>query len=234
MKQKRKQPEKKQQQDEPKSKRIYLVIASAAVLVIAVVAGALYYQNQSYKAAVDAYRRDRTTYVRDYSPSRGSPSAKVEIVEFFDPACDTCKAFHPMVKQLMDEHPGQIRLYERYAPFHKGSDAVVKILAAAHMQGKFWQTLDAVFAAQSDWAPNHHPQPDLVWNYIGGVGLDMDRLRQDINSPAVDKIVQQDLNDAVKLNVTATPEYFVDGKPLPTWGWEQLKSLVESELSAAY
>ena len=234
MKQKRKQPEKKQQQDEPKSKRIYLVIASAAVLVIAVVAGALYYQNQSYKAAVDAYRRDRTTYVRDYSPSRGSPDAKVEIVEFFDPACDTCKAFHPMVKQLMDEHPGQIRLYERYAPFHKGSDAVVKILAAAHMQGKFWQTLDAVFAAQSEWAPHHRPQPELVWKYIGGVGLDMERLRQDVNSPAVDKIVQQDLNDAVKLNVTATPEYFVDGKPLPSWGWEQLKTLVESELSAAY
>ena len=234
MKQKRKQPEKKQQQDEPKSKRIYLVIASAAVLVIAVVAGALYYQNQSYKAAVDAYRRDRTTYVRDYSPSRGSPSAKVEIVEFFDPACDTCKAFHPMVKQLMDEHPGQIRLYERYAPFHKGSDAVVKILAAAHMQGKFWQTLDAVFAAQSEWAPHHRPQPELVWKYIGGVGLDMERLRQDVNSPAVDKIVQQDIGDAVKLNVTATPEYFVDGKPLPTWGWEQLKTLVESELAKAY
>ena len=234
MKQKRKQPEKKQQQDEPKSKRIYLVIASAAVLVIAVVAGALYYQNQSYKAAVDAYRRDRTTYVRDYSPSRGSPDAKVEIVEFFDPACDTCKAFHPMVKQLMDEHPGQIRLYERYAPFHKGSDAVVKILAAAHMQGKFWQTLDAVFAAQSEWAPHHRPQPELVWKYIGGVGLDMERLRQDVNSPAVDKIVQQDISDAVKLNVTATPEYFVDGKPLPTWGWEQLKTLVESELAKAY
>ena len=234
MKQKRKQPEKKQQQDEPKSKRIYLVIASAAVLVIAVVAGALYYQNQSYKAAVDAYRRDRTTYVRDYSPSRGSPSAKVEIVEFFDPACDTCKAFHPMVKQLMDEHPGKIRLYERYAPFHKGSDAVVKILAAAHMQGKFWQTLDAVFAAQSEWAPHHRPQPELVWKYIGGVGLDMERLRQDVNSPAVDKIVQQDIGDAVKLNVTATPEYFVDGKPLPTWGWEQLKTLVESELAKAY
>ena len=234
MKQKRKQPEKKQQQDEPKSKRIYLVIASAAVLVIAVVAGALYYQNQSYKAAVDAYRRDRTTYVRDYSPSRGSPSAKVEIVEFFDPACDTCKAFHPKVKQLMDEHPGKIRLYERYAPFHKGSDAVVKILAAAHMQGKFWQTLDAVFAAQSEWAPHHRPQPELVWKYIGGVGLDMERLRQDVNSPAVDKIVQQDISDAVKLNVTATPEYFVDGKPLPTWGWEQLKTLVESELAKAY
>ena len=109
-----------------------------------------------------------------------------------------------------------------------------KILAAAHMQGKFWEILDAVFAAQSAWAPHHRPQPELVWKYIGGVGLDMERLRRDVNSPVVDKIVQQDINDAVKLNLTATPENIVDGKPLQTWGWEQLKSLVESELSAAY
>jgi protein-disulfide isomerase len=66
------------------------------------------------------------------------------------------------------------------------------------------------------------------------VGLDIERLRQDLNSPLMDRIVQQDLADAQKLNVTATPEFFVNGKPLPSWGWEQLKSLVESELSAAY
>ena len=164
---------------------------SAILLVIAVVAGTIYYQSQSSKAAAEAYRRDRTTYVRDYSPSTGSPTAKVEIVEFFDPACDTCKQFYPMVKQLMDDHPGQIRLYERYAPFHSGSESVVKILAAAHMQGKFWPTLEAVFAAQSDWAPNHRPQPELVWNDIRGVGLDMGRLRQDMNSPLMDTIVQR-------------------------------------------
>ena len=215
-------------------KQKYLVVSSAVVLIVAVVAGAIYYQSQSSKAAAEAYQLNRSTYVRDYSPSRGSPTAKVEIVEFFDPACDTCKAFHPKVKQLMDEHPGKIRLYERYAPFHKGSDAVVKILAAAHMQGKFWQTLDAVFAAQSEWAPHHRPQPDLVWNYIGGVGLDIKKLRQDIELPEMNKIVQQGLADARKLGVKATPEFFVNGKPLPTWGWEQLKSLVDSELSAAY
>ncbi len=215
-------------------KRKHLVIFSAIFLIVAFVAGAIFYQSQSSKAAAEAYRHDRATFVRDYSPSTGSSSAKVEIVEFFDPACDTCKAFYPKVKKLMDDHPGKIRLYERYAPFHNGSDSVVKILAAAHMQGKFWQTLEAVFAAQSDWAPHHRPQPDLVWNYIGGVGLDMERLRQDMNSPLMDQIVRQDLGDAQKLNVTATPEFFVNGKPLPSWGWEQLQSLVESELSAAY
>jgi len=36
------------------------------------------------------------------------------------------------------------------------------------------------------------------------------------------------------LNVKATPEFFVNGKPLPSFGYDQLKSLVEDELAAAY
>ena len=186
-------------------KQKLLVLFSAVFLVVAIVAGAIYYESRKSSAAAEAYRRDRTTFVRDYSPSIGSSSAKVEIVEFFDPACDTCKAFYPKVKRLMDDHPGKIRLYERYAPFHTGSDAVVKILAAAHMQGKFWPTLEAVFAAQSAWAPHHRPQPDLVWNYIGGVGLDIEQLRQDLNSPLMDRIVQQDLADAQKTEGDGDP-----------------------------
>ena len=125
-----------------------LVISSAVFLLLAFIAGALYYKSQKSTAAVEAYRHDRSTFVRDYSPTHGNADAKVEIVEFFDPACDTCKEFYPMVKKLMDDHPGKIRLYERYAPFHNGSESVVKLLAAANMQGKFWETLDAVFAAQ--------------------------------------------------------------------------------------
>ena len=215
-------------------KQKHLMILSAVFLLIAFVAGALYYKSNQAQAAVQAYRRDRATFVRDYSPTHGDASAKVEIVEFFDPACDTCKEFYPMVKKLMDEHPGRIRLYERYAPFHNGSDSVVKLLAAANLQGKFWETLEAVFAAQALWAPQHRPQPELVWNYIGGVGLDIRKLRQDMESPEMDKIVQQDLGDARKLNVKATPEFFVNGKPLPTWGWDQLKTLVQEELAANY
>jgi len=215
-------------------KQKHLVVISAVFLLAAFIVAALLYKSQQSDAALQAYQRDRSTFVRDYSPVHGDPAAKVEITEFFDPACETCKEFYPLVKKLMDAHPGKVRLYARYAPFHDGSDAVVKILAAAHKQGKFWETLEAVFAAQSSWAPDHHAQAALVWNYIGGVGLDIPRLRQDMQSPEVEGIIQQDLADARKLNVKATPEYFVNGKPLPSFGYDQLKSLVEDAVSASY
>jgi protein-disulfide isomerase len=215
-------------------KQKYLVMVSAVLLLLAFAGGALYYKTQQTQAAAQAYQRNKSTFVRDYSPTHGNPAAKVEIVEFFDPACETCREFYPFVKKLMDAHPDKIRLYARYAPFHNGSDYVVKILAAANKQGKFWETLEAVFAAQASWSPQHRPQPELVWNYIGNVGLDIKRLRQDMESPEIENIVRQDLADAKALNVTATPEFFVNGKPMPSFGYDQLKTLVNDALSSAY
>lgn len=215
-------------------KQKHLFVASAIVLLLVFIVGTLVYKSQKSDAAVEAYRRDKSTFLREHSPTLGNAAAKVDIVEFFDPACETCKEFYPLVKKLMAANPDRIRLYARYAPFHKGSDYVVKLLAAANKQGKFWETLDAVFAAQSSWAPNHQPQPQMVWNYIGGAGLDIDRLRQDMNAPEIEKIIEQDLADAKKLNVTMTPEFFVNGKPLPSFGFEQLKDLVVDALDTAY
>jgi protein-disulfide isomerase len=218
----------------PKVKQGRWFVIAAVILLLAFIAAATVYKNQKSKEAAQAYQSNKSTFVRDHSPTLGNPGAKVEIVEFFDPACETCKEFAPLVKKLMAANPDRIRLYARYAPFHQGSDYVVKILEAAKRQGKFWETLDAVFASQTSWAPNHRPQPQLVLNYIGGVGLDISRLSQDMNAPEIEKIIQQDLADAKTLNVTMTPEFFVNGKPLPSFGADQLRDLVADALDSAY
>ena len=217
----------------PKVTKGRLFVVTLVGLLLAFIAGAMLYKNQQSDEMLLAYQRNKSTFVRDHSPSFGNPAAKVEIVEFFDPACETCSEFYPLVKKMLASNPDRIRLFARYAPFHTGSDYVVRILEAAKRQGKFWETLEAVFAAQPNWAPHHNPQPQLVWHYIGGVGLDIDRLRQDMNAPDIEAIVQQDLADAKALNVTMTPEYFVNGKPLPSFGFNQLKTLVDEALHSA-
>ena len=208
-------------------------IAAAVLLVMAFVVGAFFYKNQQAEQAAQSARQNQIALVRAHSPSFGKADAPVHIVEFFDPACGTCRDFYPMVKNLMAEHPGKIRLSVRYAPFHPGSAQVVKALEAARQQGQFRQALEALFASQSVWVQNHVAQVDYIWSPLSGLGLDMERLKNDMNSAEVAQTIQQDLTDAKTLNVTMTPEFFVNGKPLPTFGFDELKKLVGEALLSA-
>jgi protein-disulfide isomerase len=212
-----------------KQKTVFVV--SAIVLLLAFVAGVLFYTGQREKAANQLAETNRSALVRMHSPTLGKSDTPVTIVEFIDPACETCAAFYPLVKQMMAANPDKIRVVLRYAPFHPGSDKVVAMLEAARRQGKFRPALEALLANQASWTENHRADPTRAWKQVDGIGLNMDQMALDLTSPEIDSVIKQDLADAKTLNVTMTPEYFVNGKPLPSFGFEQLKGLVEQAIA---
>lgn len=177
---------------------------------------------------------DRKLLTRFHSPFFGDPAAKVEIVEFFDPACEACRAMYPAVKKVLQEHPGRVRLTLRYVPFHKGADEVVKLLEAARRQGKYAETLEALLNAQERWTAHHVANRNLALIAVESVGLDMARLKKDMAAPDLVRLLKQDMDDAKALKVTRTPEFFVNGKALPELGYEELRAMVAREVRAAY
>jgi protein-disulfide isomerase len=211
-----------------------LFIGSAVLLLAVFVVGALVYKSEQAGQSKSAAELNRESLVRFHSPTLGNREAKVHIVEFLDPACETCRAFYPYVKQIMAANPDKIRLTVRHVPFHKGSDYVVKLLEAAKKQGKYWQALEALLGAQDFWAVNHTAHPDRAFKVIEGLGLNLEQLRADIDTPDIAQRIEQDVADAKALKVTKTPEFFVNGRPLPSFGLEQLQNLVKEELAAAY
>jgi protein-disulfide isomerase len=211
--------------------RKILVIASALGLMVAFVAAVLIYNGKQEAAARQLAEANRAALMRMHAPTLGNQDAPVVIVEFLDPACETCRAFYPLVKEMMAANPDKIRLVLRYAPFHNGSDKVVAVLEAARKQGKFWPTLEALLASQAEWAPHHTPQVALVWKHLDGVGLNMEQMTFDLTAPEIGQVIAQDLADARVLNVTKTPGFFVNGRPLTTFGYEPLKKLVNDALS---
>ena len=139
--------------------RKLLIISTGTILLGLFAAAVLIYQSKTSGEITSAAHENASLLIRDYSPVKGDPDAKVTIVEFFDPACETCRAFYPFVEQMLEANPGRIRLVLRYTPFHDGSDYVVKVLEAAREQGKYWEVLEAAFASQPAWASHRHPQP---------------------------------------------------------------------------
>ena len=208
-------------------------LGGAALLLVFMLAGYFYSSQRAGRIELMA-RNNSAPLVRDYSQSLGPADAKVVIVEFFDPACETCRDFAPHIKDLLALHTGRIRLVLRYAPFHHGSDTMVKILEAARQQDKYWETLQVMFDTQPHWASHHNPQPDKIWRFLPSAGLNIEKIRSDMNDLKILEIIRQDIADAQTLSVRETPDFFVNGKPLPSFGFSQLKALVDKEIAANY
>ena len=211
-------------------KQIALFIIALLGLLLVFVIGRLLYNAQKENQSIKLSDSQRAALIRMHSPTLGKADAPVVIVEFLDPACETCRVFYPLVKEMMAANPDQIRLVLRHAPFHDGSDQVVAVLEAARKQGKFWPALEVLLATQADWAPHHKPQVALVWKHLEGLGLNLEQIRADMTAPEINSVIAQDLADARALNVTKTPEFFVNGTPLPSFGYEPLKRLVVEAL----
>jgi protein-disulfide isomerase len=217
-------------------KTAHVLIIAAVSLMLALAAAYFLMSGAGRQTGVgpQAAVQDAAVFERAHAARLGPADARVHIVEFLDPACTTCAEFYPFVKQLLAANPGRVRLSIRHVAFHKGSDVVVRALEAAKAQGKYWQTLEALLASQSVWVPRHVVQVPLVWQQLEGLGLDLDRLKADMSSPAVERAMAADAEDAKALKVTQTPEYFVNGRGLPTFGYEPLRQLVNEALAREY
>jgi protein-disulfide isomerase len=207
-----------------------LAVAVVGILAIALVAATLLYESDGAGTSQDGNAARADALASEDAPMLGDPGAKVHIVEFLDPACGTCALFFPMVKGWMDQVPGQIRLSVRHVAFHTGAEYVVRVLEASRNQDKYWETLEALLMSQRQWVPNHVVLPDQVGPAIAGVGLNMEQLMADMNSAEVTQRMEKDKQDAIVLQVSKTPDYYVNGRPLPSFGQQQLADLVREEL----
>lgn len=210
--------------------RIYLIAFASILLIAAFIGASKLYQNNVTKELAFVAKSDFSKFVPDYAPKLGASQPEVYLVEFLDPECESCREFYPMVKMLMSEFEGRIQLVVRYAPFHGNSQLVIKAIEAARKQGKYWEALEILFQHQPEWGSHHHPRPELIFTYLPEVGLDMEKLRQDMADPALDEMIKKEIQDGRDLGVRGTPTFFVNGKPLERFGYDYLRMLIIENL----
>jgi protein-disulfide isomerase len=228
------------------NKEIKILGAIAIVVIIGAVIGANYYRNSVQNAPVTSRSNSNTgkpvipaeTLVRPDSPTLGAADAPVTLVEFLDPECESCAAFGPVVKKILKDYDGKVRLVVRYMPLHPNSLRAVTLTEAAGEQGKYWQMQELLFQKQSEWgerhgAPTSAPKPDvnaLFDKYAAELGLDMEKVNSAIKENRYQAKLERDLRDGQTLGVRQTPSFFVNGRKLLRFSESDLRALIEDEL----
>jgi|TARA_R110002020_G_scaffold473706_1_gene703363 protein-disulfide isomerase len=192
------------------------LLIGASTLGLAVFGGGVFFltrRNQQVDTeAVAAV--DPSLLVRSYSPSFGPDEAPVTLVEFFDPSCEACRAFHPVVQKIRKQFPTQVRIVMRYTVFHEGSDEAVRILETARMQDKFEPVLDAILEQQPRWALHDGPRMDIAWQIAETAGLDLEKAKSDKQFPGITGVLNQDMADVNALGIRQTPTFFLNGRQM--------------------
>jgi len=207
-------------------KKVMLIIGAGLLALLA----ALGLNTPQPSETAKASNLQGDSYERAYSPSIGPDNAAVTIVEFFDPACEACRAIHPYVKEILNRHPNEVRLVLRYAAFHKSSDTAIGMLEAARLQELFLPVLEALLKDQNQWASHGSPDIDRAWELAQSAGLDIQQAKEIIESEKFDELLNQENADILALKVNKTPTFFVNKKPLESFGPDQLYALVLSEI----
>ncbi|HXV27061.1 MAG TPA: DsbA family protein [Candidatus Paceibacterota bacterium] len=206
------------------------------VIVLGVLAGGAWgLYKASERAAVPAGDGTLAVAVTDDENIRGPVDAPVTLVEYSDLQCPACKAFHPVLQQLMEDSGGTVRLVYRHFPIrniHANADLAARAAEAAGLQGKFWEMHDRIFDEQGTWSGrSSQGARDAFLSYAQELGLDTARLEADMDSDAVKDAVQADLDGALAAGVNATPTFFLNGAQMT--GLTSLEDFLSRVLNAA-
>lgn len=216
------------------TRRTTLVLVVTLLAIGAFAAAAFLFQRQERQQAGQQAAAHQDVMVRAHSPVLGPEDAPVTIVEFFDPACEACRAFYPHVKKTLAAYPRDVRLVLRYVPFHQEPSVVgVQILEAARKQGKFEAVLEALLNDQPVWASHDSPAPARAWEAATAAGLDIAQARAFVATGEADRMLQQDMTDLQQIGIRSTPTFFVNGKPLQQPSPQALHDMVSAEVEAA-
>ena len=137
------------------------------------------------------------------SPTSGNPKGDVTVVEFFDYACPYCKVMAPVIEQAQAADPKLRIVYKEFPVLGPGSVLAAKAALAANKQGKYTVFHHALYQTrgQIDEAK--------VLEVAATVGLDIDRLKTDINDSSVSGDLDKNTKLGELLHITGTPGFVV-------------------------
>lgn len=155
----------------------------------------------------------------DY-PWHGEPEAAVEIVEFSDFMCPYCSRVAPLLKQVINENRGKVKLKFVNLPLdincnegmsrqlHPGACELAKATYCANEQNLFWEMHDTIF--------NNHPhridREGAIQMGLSLEKMDGKKFRQCMESQRSENAIKKEIAEADRLKLRGTPTIFINGR----------------------
>lgn len=140
----------------------------------------------------------------------GNPDGKMVLVEFFDFSCGFCHRVHPAIKEIVANNPDVKVVAKPMTFLSPVSKYAAKAALAAAEQGKFADLYNAFFETEGRLTESK------VDELAAAAGLNMDKLKADMNSAKVEKTLKDTAELAAKVNITGVPTMVFNNKILQT------------------
>jgi len=216
----------------------YLMIIAAAVTAIGFVAVIALFGFEVKPESKSIGKNETPSYpmitnlVAVHSFSHGPKDAKVTVVEFFDPECESCAMVSPYIKKEMKFYEGKVQWVFRYMPLHRNSKAAVAALEAARKQNLFVEAMELLFEKQKEWGEQQEPMNEKINQILFGLnGLNKDQYLKDLANQNIDEILKQDEIEGRQAGVKGTPTFFVNNKMLEALDLDSLIAKINEGLN---
>jgi protein-disulfide isomerase len=138
----------------------------------------------------------------------GKKDAEITIVEFFDYNCGWCKRALKEVSALIKQEPNVRIVMKEFPIFGDHSEFAARAAMASRKQGKYWEFHTALMKER-------RVTKDLVFKVAKRVGLDVEKLKQEMDDPKYEAGLKRNLAIAEALGIQGTPGFIIDGQINP-------------------
>lgn len=157
------------------------------------------------KTAISAIKENKAgLFNNPDSPTFGSRSAPITLVEFFDYQCGHCRAMGPILEKFMKGNTHVRMIFKELPIFGGQSKYAAKAALAANMQPqKYYAFHNALLAAQEPLTE------ETVMALARSVGIDTKKLKYDMKSPQIDHQLRDNFALAQALKLAGTPTFVI-------------------------
>lgn len=159
-------------------------------------------QQETEVQAVLNTRADEIFRDKD-APVAGNPAGNATVVEFFDYNCPYCRRMVPIMDKLISTDSQLRVVYKEFPILGPNSVFAAKAALAAREQGKYVVFHDGLFQLRGA------TEPSKVMEVAGKIGLDVDRLKSDMEKPAIQTAIEKNLALAQELRINGTPGFVI-------------------------